>query len=832
MINAEVPEMNEQDPITPPPHHVGPRFLPLLLVLFVGSGCAALIYEIVWFQLLELVIGSSAVSLGVLLGTYMGGLCLGSLLLARLVSARCHPLRVYALLELGIGMIGIAVLFMIPAIDRFYASHAGSGLSGILLRGAIGALCLLPPTTLMGATLPAIARWLETTPKGISRLGFLYGSNTAGAVFGCLLAGFYLLRVRDMAVATYVAASINGLIALTGFALSVFIKHRVRDSGPALKPSSALPGSWPISIVIALSGLSALGAEVIWTRLLSLLLGATVYTFSIILAVFLVGLAIGSGGGAFLARRTERPREALAACQVFLMAAIAWTAYAIAKFLPYWTVSTQIAANPWHRFQLDLFRCLFAVLPGALLWGASFPLALRAVSSPDQDPGRTVGRIYASNTIGAIIGSLGFSMLLIPWIGTRQSQRVLIGVSAAAAILAFASAEFSRKARPIDPEVVAGPRRRRARWIPITASLALAALLAWIVPQVPWELIAYGRYLPTKTGQANVLYVGEGMNASVAVTDLGGGIRNFHVSGRIEASSDPLDMRMERMLGHLPALFHPKPRSILVVGCGAGVSAGTFVLYPGVERIVLCEIEPLIPRVVARMFRPENYGVLDDPRVQVITDDARHFILTTKERFDVITSDPIHPWLKGSAPLYSQEYFELCRRHLNPGGIIAQWVPLYESTPETVKSELATFFSVFQGGTIWSNDNVGWGYDVVLIGTDAPQRIDVGELRKRLASDPYWPVFESLNEVGFYSIMEVLMTYAGRDSDLKSWLKDAELNRDVNLRLQYLAGMGWQTNAGSIILDNIIGFRKYPEDLFIVSDEDQRAFQKAFGPAK
>ena len=514
------------------------------------------------------------------------------------------------------------------------------------------------------------------------------------------------------------------------------------------------------------------------------------------------------------------------------MAAIAWTAYAIAKFLPYWTVSTQIAANPWHRFQLDLVRCLFAVLPGALLWGASFPLALRAAASPDQDPGRTVGRIYASNTIGAIIGSLGFSMLLIPWIGTRQSQRVLIGVSAAAAILAFASAEFSRKARPFDPEVVSGPRRRRARWIPITASLALAALLAWIVPQVPWELIAYGRYLPTKTGQANVLYVGEGMNASVAVTDLGGGIRNFHVSGRVEASSDPLDMRMERMLGHLPALFHPKPRSILVVGCGAGVTAGTFVLYPGVERIVLCEIEPLIPRVVARMFRPENYGVLDDPRVQVITDDARHFILTTKEKFDVITSDPIHPWLKGSAPLYSQEYFELCRRHLNPGGVIAQWVPLYESTPETVKSELATFFSVFQGGTIWSNDNVGWGYDVVLIGTDAPQRIDVGELRKRLASDPYWPVFESLNEVGFYSIMEVLMTYAGRDSDLKSWLKDAELNRDVNLRLQYLAGMGWSTNAGSIILDNIVGFRKYPEDLFIVSDEDRRAFQKAFGPAK
>jgi len=832
MFSAEVAGMNEHDIIPAPPDRIAPRFLPLLLVLFVGSGCAALIYEIVWFQLLELVIGSSAVSLGVLLGTYMGGLCLGSLLLARLVSARRHPLRVYALLELGIGAIGIAVLFGMPAIDRLYASHAGSGWTGILIRAAIGVICLLPPTTLMGATLPAIARWLETTPKGVSRVGFLYGSNTAGAVFGCLLAGFYLLRVRDMAVATYVAASINGLIALTGLVLSIFVKHRPRDSRPAIKPSSDVSGAWPISVVIALSGLSALGAEVIWTRLLSLLLGATVYTYSIILAVFLVGLAIGSGGGSFLARRTGRPREALAYCQIFLTAAIAWTAYAIAKLLPYWTVNAQIVANPWHRFELDLVRCLFAVLPGALLWGASFPLALRAAASPDQDPGRTVGRVYASNTIGAIIGSLGFSLILIPRIGTRQSQRLLIGISAVAAILAFVSANSSRLAKPIDLEAVAGPLRRRARWIPIAASLALGALTAWMVPQVPWELIAYGRYLPTKTGQANVLYVGEGMNASVAVTDLGNGIRNFHVSGRVEASSDPLDMRMERMLGHLPALFHPKPRSILVVGCGAGVTAGTFVLYPGVERIVICEIEPLIPRVVARMFRLENYGVLDDPRVQVIADDARHFILTTNEKFDVITSDPIHPWLKGSAPLYSEEYFELCRRHLNPGGVIAQWVPLYESTPETVKSELATFFSVFQGGTIWSNDNVGWGYDVVLIGTDTPQRIDVGELRKRLAGDPYWPVFESLNEVGFYSIMEVLMTYAGRDSDLKLWLKDAELNRDVNLRLQYLAGMGLNTNAGSIILDSIVGFRKYPEDLFIASDEDRRAFQKAFGPAK
>src|ERR1700676_3061299 len=197
-----------------------PRFLPVLLLLFAGSGCAALIYEVVWFQLLQLVIGSSAVSLGVLLGTYMGGMCLGSLALPRIVSQRQHPLRVYALLELGIGIFGIAVLFGIPYVDRFYTASVGHGLPGIFLRGVVSAMCLLPPTILMGASLPAIARRIESTPTGVSWLGLFYGGNIAGAVFGCLLAGFYLLRLFDMAIATYVAAAINAAVAVVALTLA------------------------------------------------------------------------------------------------------------------------------------------------------------------------------------------------------------------------------------------------------------------------------------------------------------------------------------------------------------------------------------------------------------------------------------------------------------------------------------------------------------------------------------------------------------------------------------------------------------------------------------
>src|ERR1035441_1224619 len=263
------------------------RYLPLLLALFACSGCSALIYEIVWYQLLQLVIGSTAVSLGVLLATFMGGLCLGSLAFPRLARTRgMHPLRVYALLELGIGACGILALIAIPLLDSVYVAAVGHGMPAILFRALVCAICLMPPTVLMGASLPAAARWVESTRDGVSWLGLLYGGNTAGAVFGCLLAGFYLLRVFDLTVATLVAAAINGIVGLGSFAL---VKKTA--AAAANEPATALPapsmGPWPIYVTIAISGATALGAEVVWTRLLGLLLGATVYTFSIILADFL-----------------------------------------------------------------------------------------------------------------------------------------------------------------------------------------------------------------------------------------------------------------------------------------------------------------------------------------------------------------------------------------------------------------------------------------------------------------------------------------------------------------------------------------------------------------
>ncbi|MFL5244177.1 MAG: fused MFS/spermidine synthase [Gemmataceae bacterium] len=801
-----------REPINAAP---GRRFLPLLIALFAGSGFCALVYEIVWLQLLQLVIGSGAVSLGVLLGTFMGGMCLGSYALPRLISAQHHPLRIYAALEVTIGILGIVILFGIPYIDRFYLAIIGYGLPGFLLRGAVCSLCLLPPTVLMGATLPAVARWIESTPQGVSWLGLFYGGNIAGAVLGCLVAGFYLLRVHDMATAIFVAAIFNGTVALISLGLSFLKSYTLSDSQSA--PIGFVPdrGSWPVYVAIALSGSCALAAEVIWTRLLSLLLGATVYTFSIILAVFLVGLGIGSSIGSVLARQATRPRLALGSCQLLLVAAIAWTAFIVTRSLPYWPINPYLSKGPWYDFQLDLVRCSWAIFPATCLWGASFPLALAAAAKPGQDPGRLVGGIYAANTIGAIVGAIASSVILIGWIGTQDAQRLLIGLSALAALLMFIPQPAASTASIFLSQTAKSTRRiKLASFFVAVASLAL--LFCWSIPEVPWQVIAFGRGLPLNNGLWRNLYVGEGMNSSVAVTEVDN-VRNFHVSGKVEASTQAEDMRLQRMLGLLPALIHAKPRSVLIVGCGAGVTAGSFVVHPDIERIVICEIEPLVPRVVAEYFAKENNDVVHDPRVEIVYDDARHFILTTAEKFDIITSDPIHPWVKGSATLYTKEYFELCQRHLNPGGVITQWVPLYESSLEVVKSEIATFFEAFPGGTIWSNDKSGEGYDIVLLGQLEATRIDVDDLQERLKRPDHQALVKALKDVGFESTVGLFATYAGQARDLAPWLENSEINRDRNLRLQYLAGMWLNIDESKFIYECMLYYRRFPEGLFVGS---------------
>ena len=824
-------------PQTAPPH----RFLPVLLLLFVGSGCAALIYEIVWLQMLQLVIGSTAVSLGVLLGTFMGGMCLGSLLLPRFVSRDIHPLRVYAYLELGIGALALLVLLGLPALESLY-TFFGTGTTGVMLRGVVSGVCLLLPTLLMGATLPAIARWVETTPRGVSWLGFFYGGNIVGAVVGCLLAGFYLLRVYDMAIATFFAVAVNIGVA----SLALFLAKRAPHEAPAEDvekeeaPAEQAAGPGFVYIAIGLSGMCALGAEVVWTRLISLLLGGTVYTFSIILAMFLLGLGIGSAVGAALARSSVSPRALLGACQLLAAAAIAWTAYMVSESLPNWPVEPTIAASPWFTFQLDLARTLWAVLPAAILWGASFPLALASVATKGQDPGRLVARVYAANTVGAIFGSVGASIFIIPMIGTHDTQRLLMVASLISAVLVLAPILRGSTAEAGKP----------LRYVGVGAALLIGVWLVVATSRVSWGMIAYGRFMAAysedlapgdpgtgatwvPTPEAEVpgggyaqpneyaIYVGEGMNVSVAVTKTREGILSFHGGGKIQASNDPADMRLQRMLGHIPALAHPNPKTVLVVACGAGVTAGSFIPHPGVEEIIICDIEPLVPQFVTPYFGPDNHYVValenrkPNGPVEVVYDDGRHYIRTTDKTFDIITSDPIDPWVKGCAALNTVEYYEMCRAKLNPGGIMALWMPLYESNPKTLKSVIATFFQVFPEAILWTNDLDGEGYDAVLFAQLGGTTIDVDQLQERLNRPDHAAVKQSLADVGFLSVADLLATYAGQASQMKGWSDGAEINTDRNLRLQYLAGLSLNSYMGKELLEGVLEYYQFPDNIIV-----------------
>lgn len=783
-----------------------PGHLPLLVLLFIGSGCAALVYEIVWFQQLTLIIGSSAISMGVVLATFMAGMSIGSLTLPRFVGTKHHPLRVYAALEVAIGILGIIIYFLLPWVGGLYSAIGGPGMTGLLIRGLICALFLLPPTLMMGATLPAIARWVHATPTGVSWLGFFYGGNTFGAVLGCLLAGFYLLRVHDMMTAAFVAAAINLTVGGLAFAFSGVTTYDAPAEEPRPEDNALPPGAWPVLIAIGLSGMGALAAEAVWTRLLSLMLGATTYTFSLILASFLLGIGLGSAIGSYFARSVRNPRLALAACQIMLMVAIAWAAYCLTRSMPFWPINPYLASSPVFAFQIDLVRCLWATLPAALLWGASFPLALASIASREQDAGRLVGRVYAANTVGAIIGALFGSLLVIAWVGTQQAQRLLIAFACVAALTVLVPAVSAKT----------GELALRSRGaIAAVAAVVIGVFMAWTVAPVPPILVAYGRYAATWIGShGEFIYVGEGMNSSMAVSRLSNGVLNYHNAGKVQASSEPQDMRLQRMLGHLTTLIPENPASVLVIGCGAGVTAGAVSIDPSVRSVTIAEIEPLVPAVVSQYFSQHNFAVVDNPKTTVRIDDARHFLLTTDEKFDAITSDPFDPWVKGAATLYTREFFQVIRDHLNPGGVVTVFVQLYEAGTPAVKSEIATFLEVFPNGVVFANTSNGQGYDVVLLGRNGDDPINVDMVQGRLIDPSYAVVAQSLAEIGFYNAVDLFSTYAGDKDDLAPWLADAEINRDRNLRLQFLAGLGVNTYEQDDMYRTMMSLRTWPENLF------------------
>lgn len=763
-------------------------------ILFVGSGCAALIYEIVWFQLLRLTIGSSSLSVGITVATFMGGMCIGSWGFHRLVRDKWHPLLIYLVLELGIAFCAILNLLAIPQIAHLYFDLAGYGPGGIAMRSIVAAIFLLPPTILMGATLPAVARWVSGNPRGAVSLGFFYSANIFGAVIGTFLAGFVLLRLFDTRIATSFAVALNLVVSATAW----FLTQRDAGYRPGEKITAAF-GSARFYWVVALSGFGALAAQVVWTRQLALFFGSTVYSFSIILITFLMGLGIGS---VVCTRLLDSGKWAagklLFLSQAGLIPAILWASYAgtnlihlidpleaniiVSGEVPSWT----------QKCISDLIRAFCILFPATFLWGATFPAALASTAENDSQPDRYVGGLYAANTAGAVLGALVVTVLIIPTLGTAMANNIAMLVTLAAVVLLS----------------VTGDKFFNARIV----SLLVFLLALAVVPVKPNDQIQLLGRLQFIWDRFQTEQIEEGINSTVGISsqDFNGQVvRQVHVSGKVVASNFHQDMLLQRQLGHMPALFHSDPKSVLIIGFGAGVTAGTFTQYDSIERIVIVEIEPRVPLLSGKYLAQENYDVLNDPRTEIIFDDGRHYLATTNEKFDIITTDPIHPYVKGAASLYTSEFYDLVLDRLNPGGLATQWIPFYETDKRAVKSQIATFVKSFPRTSIWNSQNRAVASDVTLMGHTGPMEKTPDQISEGFSVPE---IKASFQQLGIFSIDQVFKFYTGHEGDIAWWLEDAEINRDHNLRLEYLAGQALDVQNATQILGDM-NSRTSGEDL-------------------
>ena len=420
------------------------------------------------------------------------------------------------------------------------------------------------------------------------------------------------------------------------------------------------------------------------------------------------------------------------------------------------------------------------------------------------DPGKAVGGLYAANTFGAIVGSIGVSLFAMPY-GGRFVQQLLTLISGVSGLVMIVALIWPHRAFRIDARLAAGRTQFSLTGFAQIAAVAVMCLMAvWAVPSTPHELLADGRSIRRWADSASYVYVAEGLDSPIVVSDLEDGTRCFHVAGKVEASTRERDLRTQRLLGHLPAMAHQSPKKVLVIGCGSGMTAGSFLLHSSVEQIVLCELEKCVIDAARDHFEAYNYGVVSDPRTRIIHDDARHFLATTQESFDIITVDPIHPWVKGAAALYTTEFFQLCKSHLNQNGIVTLWAPLYESNEATVKCEIATFLQQFPHATLWSGQSQHVGYDLVIVAS-TEEVIDVERMAGKLTSSTLLQF--SFAEIGLASVGALVNCLAAEGHDLRDWLRDAQINRDRNLRLQYLAGTNPDHALEQQILQTIVSAR-------------------------
>lgn len=777
--------------------------------MFFLSGAAALIYQVVWVRSLTLVFGGSHLAVTAVLSIFMAGLAIGGYLIGRHADKVMKPLRLYGLLEIGIALFALVFAGLMEVYPSIYVPLAQMKddfhLYLSFIRVLFSVVALIVPTTLMGGTLPVLSRFISDQPKNLrSHLSFLYAFNTLGAVLGTTTAGFFFLRLYSVQTTLYLAIISNALIGLTAILLqnkttNILTSEYSATAGQSNSGASSqgvlilaeMKSLLPVKLVlwgIGVSGFCALGYEVLWSRILTIVVGASVYSFTTMLIAFLTGIALGSGAYGLMPKILKFGNGGLRRSVFWfglIQVVIGATALMVTFFIRDLPMNIMRLHSYFQSMEIGLFGVrlwsnfalafLYMVIP-AFFMGVAFPLAGKIYAEYRKVIGGSVGEVLAYNTVGAILGAAGSGFLMIYFFGIEKSLQMLTVINIGFGLVVLSSVKdikllsWGIASLAIVALVVLGanPKALRIWDMKYFAIFRSNQLEAFDTPEKIREAVE----------NTDVLYYAEGAESIVSSIKIKGGEQSFLTNGRVESSSHLQGQQHLFTLGHLPMLLNKNPRHVLVVGLGGGMTLGAVSVHPTVQQMTLAEIEPKVLGV-ARTFENYNHHVLDNPKLRIFFNDGRNFLMTTKEKFDVITADPIHPWFRGAGYLYTTEYFKLASDHLLPGGIICQWLPLYELTPDDLKSVVVTFRHNFRYTMMWLTH-----YDAEIVGSNSPMMIDEKDLDRRIVEPK---VSEDLKRVMMGNATDFLSYFVMGNEGMRAFAEGGRVNTDNNLYLEFSA---------------------------------------------
>ena len=742
-----------------------------LLVLFFFSGVSSLVYQVVWARMLTVVFGTTLLATSTVLSAFMAGLALGSWVLGRHIDRCKHPLRVFAALEVGIGL--FALFF--PSISANLGNAYGAlvGLQGnfylfSLTRFALCFALLLIPTALMGGTLPVVAKFAVRRLGGLGgRVGQLYAVNTLGAVVGVLAATFGLMEGLGLQGTTQAIAVVNFLVAgaawLWGRQRSVEV-----GEGVAKNISHSDRVLWGVLAGFAISGFAALGYEVAWMRLLMVSFSFNShYEFSIVLVAFLSGLSLGGWLGSRLLTRRADLLSIFVGIQFLIGACGALSVLAFAHLSA--LVEPIQQADSWWMSRTGVFFTAVAImLLPTVAMGVIFPLVGQIYTRQLARLGRGIGDIGAVNSLGAVGGAFVTGFVLIPLLGTEWSVKVLAALNG---LVGLTIALISQQ-------------RKRLVW----GGAAGLALLLVLVPSDVLRRIAE----PMAVNRELVFYQ-EGAEGVITVEQQTDGFRKMALNGGGQVPTDYSSLQIFRLLGHLPLLLHPDPQEVLVVSLGGGIALGGAAQYEP-RRITCVELVPEVIDAARAHFGEFNHRVLENPtawNIELVIDDGRNFLLSSRDTYQIITGDATHPTSADSWVLYTKEFYELCRARLSADGIMAQWLPFHGLPPDDYQTIVRTFQHVFPHTTLWRSNNYS-----IMVGTMQPLAIDWERLNEKMAPPR---VHRSLEGIDLGNAFALLNTLVMDEVALRRYVGEGPLNTDDHPHISFVSPKGYSSGSWEVL---------------------------------